>query len=157
MNDKHEKKVAEIRSRIDRIRTDLENLRAGVRPLERAKELLIRHIEAAAGLIEPAPQNVAGHRGEPYYYAGHSQDPARAGFAFACRFNRAAVENSLMAELEEFYADAPTIKDPDKIEKLQTELRALLSEEEALVVEAKRRGDPIARRADADVGVILGL
>lgn len=157
MSEKHEKKVTDLRAKIDAIKAELEEQRSGARPLEEARKVLISRIDGAASMVEAAPQNVAESRGDPYYYAGFSEDPSRAAFAFACRFNREAVLNTLTAELEEYYADAPTIKDPAKIEKLQIELRALLGEEEALIIEAKRRGDPIARRADADVSVILGL
>lgn len=157
MSEKLEKRVGELRAKIDRIERELEDQRDGVRPLEKAKRLLDSHIGTAASLVESAPQNTAGTRGEPYHYAGYTDDPARIAFAFACRFNREAVTSALMADLEAFYAEAPTIKDPARIEKLQAELRALQSEEERLVTEAKRLGDPIPRRADADVGVILGL
>lgn len=170
MTSKLEKRVSEIRAKVDTLRAEIESLREGVKPLEKAKQLLLTHVDRAAAEVEAAPVDMAKGRGQPYRYISNALtlafgeqgsaltiDPAHTAFAFACRFNREAVVGYLMSELEEFYASAPTIKDPAKIEKLQTELRALLKEEEALITEAKRLGEPIARRSDADVGVILGL
>lgn len=172
---KYEKRVAEIRAKVEKLKEEIEDLREGVRPLEKAKQLLLTRVDLAAAEVQASPGDLARGYGNPYRHLtnnltlvggaeradgaaiGLVADPAHTSFAFACRFNREGVLGFLTAELEEFYASAPTIKDPAKIEKLQTELRALLKEEEALITEAKCHGAPIARRADADVGVILGL
>lgn len=148
-----------IRRKIEEASTELELLREGVAPFKTAVDRVDETIKNAGEKVTINPKDFYGaERGSgPGYSTWPTQQSGEEAFRVLCCFNPDSVRAVMLASLEEFYSSSPTLADPKRVKELESELRKLQVQEEDLITEALAAGERIARRPNADVGVILGL
>ena len=138
-------------------------------PLDEAEAALVAGVDRLASLYDPDRVLASFTRpggediGTVQLLLPDAPYDAQRAAAYECSVHRDALLTALRARLHAIYAADPELSRaavpmadrPARLEALRETVRDLALQEEALIVEAERRGQVIDRRADCDPAVLF--